>query len=610
MFAAVLLQINLIDHRVMFRTYAYTFTTEEAAKTMATLVFTHIQRKPDPQDPTRQIATRTTTTFSMDSSAAKALLQQFLLAGLIINATDPTNMVVRDRGIFSPTLKGKYVLEEFVDTTQIEMPTSLIAAFNAPHMTTSASSTGNRVIVLDRMHDDQITFSRPNITAIFKAMAASLPKEALIPDIFGGIETRHVEIYQYTFLGQQCMEWLYERLTVNSREEAETVASEFVLFGWLAQILDKSDRSHLNVEKYGFNSSRNSIYYVTDRGCAIIGWKAPEQQQQSAISNNSAASSVHSDTSTSAITKTTHTDSKKESLLARQDSGNSSTGNYKVTSEKSRPSSISIADSSALAQVSTTRTRLAEILESPLMRMYFRDFLRSNYCVENINFWVDHHKLLKKNQNNKLSTVMEQLVDCYIMYESYLGPNAADPINIDHTLHQEVVSYVNTVFLVVAHPPQKAPYFFVAANKKASNHNNSDNTIIMNHNNSNQNSKSTLLITQPSTKQKVVSIRGGVSPDQCLAKLLSCYAKVNEHVCLMMAEDSVPKFIKTQKYRELLLKQQEQKEREEENDEEEEDFVEFEDSSDEEEQQVKLKTSFLDQRTIMVKHHHNTTLAL
>ncbi|KAG1239333.1 hypothetical protein G6F68_018662 [Rhizopus microsporus] len=66
MFSAVLLQTNLTDHRSLFRTYPYTFTTEEAVKVMSSLKFIHVLRQPDPSNPSHQIATRTTTTFKCD----------------------------------------------------------------------------------------------------------------------------------------------------------------------------------------------------------------------------------------------------------------------------------------------------------------------------------------------------------------------------------------------------------------------------------------------------------------------------------------------------------------------------------------------------------------
>ncbi|CEG77704.1 hypothetical protein RMATCC62417_12409 [Rhizopus microsporus] len=343
MFSAVLLQIELTDHRTFFRTYPYTFTTDEAIKVMSSLQFIHVHRQPDPSDPSRQISTRTTTTFTMDTTTAKNMIQYFLSARLIMNATDPNNWTVKDKGLWCPTLKGKYILEEFADYTQVEMKNSLIAALNAPYMVPSVSgSTGGRIIKLDRLtdHDDQITFSRANMTIAFKAMLASLPLDALVLDDVGGIDRKNLSRYQHTFLGTQCVEWLADRLTVSSKEEAEMVASEFVLFGWIGLVVDKSDKSLcVNEDGISFKTSRFAIYYVTERGLVIAGWKSPQEeaiQQASDISFTSETSS-----------------SSKSSMIKHRPSPQSSVSRGHRHVDEEGPSSATMSRSSSLAGVSS-----------------------------------------------------------------------------------------------------------------------------------------------------------------------------------------------------------------------------------------------------------------
>ncbi|KAG0745531.1 hypothetical protein G6F62_003265 [Rhizopus arrhizus] len=584
MFSAVLLQTNLTDHRSLFRTYPYTFTTEEAVKVMSSLKFIHVLRQPDPSNPSHQIATRTTTTFSMDATTAKNMLQFFLFARLIQNATDSTNWTVKDKGFWCPTLKGKHVLEEFADYTQVEMTDNLIAALNAPYMSPSVSgSTGGRIITLDRLtdHDDQITFSRANMTVAFKAMLSSLSMDALILDDVGGIERKNLAQYQHTFLAVHCVEWLADRLTVMSREEAETIAAEFVLFGWIALVLDKSDKSITTKDEgVSFKTTRSATYYVTERGYIAAGWKIPKEE----IIQPTSDLSFHSETSSQTTTSSNHSNKnakhkpiqpseshikfhspeQREDLsvaeeMKRVDSGTSlveQLANASLSKDVSalppdtpiRPPSMSFTDSS-MSHGSTSSankdsshyyTRLYNILETPLLRMYFRDFLKSNYCAENINFWVDHDRLVRNSF--KSETTAEQLADCYSIYESYLSPNAEEDVNIDHTLRQEIISYVQNVFVPVPHPPRndKIPYFT---------------TPILHHKPANPSDRFLLLPPQATVKQRTIIIRG-VSPDRCLIKLLSMLGRVNEHVCKMMAEDSVPKFVKTSRYKELQQHQQ------------------------------------------------------
>ncbi|KAI8987790.1 hypothetical protein BDF20DRAFT_904718 [Mycotypha africana] len=650
MFAAVLLQINLKDHRVMFRTYPFTFTTDEAAKVMSCLTFIYIHRKPDPIDPTRQIATRTTTTFSMDVTTAKNILQLFLSARLICSATDPTNWSIRDKGLWCPTMKGKYVMEEFADTTQVEMSATLIAALNAPYMalnTSCGSSTGSRIITLDRLieNDDQITFSRPNMTAVFKAMMSSLPRDTLLVDDVPGIDKKSLDKYEYTFVGTYCIEWLCERLTINSEQEAESVAAQFVLFGWIAQIQDRSNKSHSDLDE-------SVIFKTGQRGCLILGWKLPKQISEPVIhsSTHSISSGFSLESDNSSLNKTskkpvlykplskpgTDTASKftqqatppssielsppadrpapeppgvSTTQMMRQDSGamlfgqvhsqssisqDSSCAEINIPTQERhhtspRPPSMSITDS-ALSHTSSNSAsnnnyhqhtnkdnsnwnKLTQILESPLIRMYFRNFLRENYAAENINFWVEHDKLLRNfKQNNR--SLQEQLAECYTIYDTYLGPNATTDVNIDHSLHQEIIKFVATVFTTMStKPPPPTPtnsssslsddttnepfYFTVPSNLVLNASLNKPSNSIA--------SSNRLLLMPPQTvaadlKQRIIRVRG-IPPEKCLIKMLRLLSKVNDHLCRMMAEDSVPKFIKTEKYKELMEAQRQQKDK-------------------------------------------------
>lgn len=689
MFAAVLLQISLKDHRVMFRTYPYTFTTDEAAKVMESLVFIHVHRNPDPVNPSRQIATRTTTTFSMDFSTAKHMLQQFLSARLIVSATDPTNWSIRDKGLWCPTLKGKYVMEEFTDSTQVEMTDTLIAALNAPYMSPGSSgSTGSRIITLDRMvdNDDQITFSRPNMTAAFKAMMSSIPRDALLIDDVGGVEKKSFGIFQYSFVGSHCVEWLCNRLTVTSMEEAESVAAEFLLFGWVAQILNKADKTYgAKEDEITFHTARNAIYYVTERGCVVTGWKLPTAEEPMQGGNQSNSSGLSLDSEASSTKKTIHRGVSKPTPLVplpppsmvpkysyydskgdenakshatlgpvdmvRHDSATALVEHALSQSSISqdameggaaiqrlntpRPPSMSITDSAVshnsaafnstapnVNKENSQWTRLTQILETPLMRLYFREFLRSNYSEENINFWVSHNRLLKNlKQNNK--TVLEQLAECYAIYETYLGHDATADVNIDHVLHQEITKYVTTAFVVVsstaaigttanASPgtngslPLKNPYFIVAPTNHP--------TLTTNQPIKSSKASNRLLLMPPSvansSKQRIVTIRG-VSPERCLIKLLKLFGKVNDHVCRMMAEDSVPKFIKTERYRKLIAKQQNEALAMETDDEDDSDDLSFEDSSDEDEDRrniMHLTTALSAQRSSMDHQRHEANI--
>lgn len=125
------------------------------------LQFTHVMKTPDPANPSRLIATRTTTTFSMSPNMARTLSQFFATSRLIENAVDPTNRVMKDKAIWVLTPKGKFALQNFSRRAQVSIE-SMHSAL--------AKIDSFDVVVLERLpeHDDKLAFARPNMTLAFK----------------------------------------------------------------------------------------------------------------------------------------------------------------------------------------------------------------------------------------------------------------------------------------------------------------------------------------------------------------------------------------------------------------------------------------------------------
>lgn len=459
-------------------------------------------------------------------------------------------------------------------------------------------------------------------------MLAWLPTEKLLADDVGGLKDRALQEYKYTFYGYQCFEWISEYTTVTTREEAELIAAEFVLYGWIAQILDKSDRANSSKdESVTFKMTRNTLYYVTERGQKALGWDELEQvaddkasvtssksnsssydkselvQQQKAHANRLLPTEEHINPGglvSASVTEqrqvlphaedtqhkehnaklhfgfvaadgstpqeTSHGDSPPsinagdadlddvtQKLLRMRASGSNNTTNNKrrnsatsspVADERprertasgsstldsdhsGRPSSINEREGHPPMDIVGTISgdqhkdsqwrRLRQILEDPLVRMYFRDFMKANFCEENINFWVDYYNLRKKSYNGRTHQ-NDLLSDAYAIYDNYLSANARSEVNIDHALRQEIIRLVEATFSVVAGTATDLPF---AAN--------------------------TAVQTQTAV---VVTGAGGPT----LRSMLSLYDRVNDHICRIMAQDTVPRFVKTQKFKDLLAK--------------------------------------------------------
>lgn len=110
--------------------------------------------------------------------------------------------------------------------------------------------------------------------------------------------------------------------------------------------------------------------------------------------------------------------------------------------------------------------RLKCILEEPGLRSLFRGFLRSNYCEENLSFWLDVQDF--KRKFNITSSAMaaspsirgagrspgqvvmerhhESLINtAFAIYNTYLAPSSSSELNIDYGLRSELLKYLEDV---------------------------------------------------------------------------------------------------------------------------------------------------------------------
>ncbi|KAI8089818.1 uncharacterized protein BX664DRAFT_333984 [Halteromyces radiatus] len=508
LFSALVIQLQLGDHRSFFRNYPSTFTTDEAAQCLKALKFSHVIRTPDPA--TNGIrSTRTTTTFYMERDIAKALLQQFLNTRLITVATDSNARMVKDKSIWALTSKGKRMIMDFSERAYVSIE----------HMATHLSNINTvSILVLDRIKEtDQLAFERENITLCFKTMMTKLPLENILADDVGGLHHHYLEEYTHTFYGKQCFEWIIQYTTVVNREEADMVAGELVLYGWIAHILDKSDLgSNSFDDSVLFRTSRNALYHITERGRFVLGWADSQASTKSVTSTSSSQNDV-----------STNNNNNNNKSLRTYPSLISPT-------DYERPASISNSETDVLTcgDDAAQFVRLRQILEDPLLRMYFRIYLKDNFCDENINFWVDYFAMRKKKKTQHTKNGMKDMIsDCYAIYDTYIKEKSIQEVNIDHTLRQNIDTLVKSTFSIVSDPrhqhnqlsstlPSSAPPFASPA------------------------------ITPHSTPATSISVNAPLA--QCLHELMLLYDKVNDHLCRMMAQDSVPRFLRTSKYQKLL----------------------------------------------------------
>lgn len=119
-------------------------------------------------------------------------------------------------------------------------------------------------------------------------------------------------------------------------------------------------------------------------------------------------------------------------------------------------------------QKESNTDRLKYILDEPALRALFREFLRGNFCEENLAFWLEVQDFKRKfnitssaiaatpvssrpqNKNTPGQAAMEKhheslIQMAFVIYNTYLAPSSQCELNIDHGLRNELVAYLSEV---------------------------------------------------------------------------------------------------------------------------------------------------------------------
>ncbi len=142
------------------------------------------------------------------------------------------------------------------------------------------------------------------------------------------------------------------------------------------------------------------------------------------------------------------------------------------------------AESSGDRRIRESNTeRLQFIIDNPTLCHLFRDFLRDNFCEENLAFWLEVQDFKRKFNITSSATsaafqrpqpersgpggpkshtpgqqAMEQHHDslirlAYVIYTTYLAPSSQSELNIDHGLRNELSAYLSEVMQSLSGTP-------------------------------------------------------------------------------------------------------------------------------------------------------------
>jgi len=477
-------------HRVLFRTHPNSFTAEEAIANLGSLKFTQSHRTPDPKDPSKIITTTTTTTFSMTKDMAKSVCQTFIDARLFENVGDSGSRSFKDKNVYGLTPKGLYVLDNFVNRNGIA----------APHLAKLfvSQTPSIKLYYIERsLENDSITLSRKCIESVFRRFTGKKPntinkdddKEITSDSSSGssgekhdrnlGIELKERQlgnrIVRYCFHGAAACDWLCDFSTLITKEEAMRIATEFIRYGFIEPISDKSNESKKHSKNGNTFKCSKSVYYrITEEGQRTISWNydsyIPLHTNDQTNGNGlKLKNGKYTNVLPADGNRTSATDSESTKFTINDKDGQNHYSNKESNAKK-----------------------LQQILEDPSLLSLFMEFLKANFCEENLLFLLEVQDFnarykTKLNENGEMEDPLEQqnlISDAFTIYHKFLAPGSIHELNIDHGLRQNMVQYMTSI----------------------------------------------------------------VSPDDGSAITGHLYDKIHDTIFRLMATDSVPKFSKTDKY--------------------------------------------------------------
>ncbi|PWN34455.1 regulator of G protein signaling superfamily [Meira miltonrushii] len=618
LFATLIVSLQLTTHRHLFKSYPNSFTTDEAAENLSALKFSQSNRAPDPKEPSRVITTTTTTTFSMSRDMAKGICQHFMDARLIENAADLASTVFKDKGIYMITPKGLHILERFITKNGI----------NGEHLVQvfSTQPICMKLLHLERRtHDDELLINRAVLEVIFRRFAGRQPNQRAGDnadlDRTMGIEVQDVSekakggrgtlTIKHTFTALSALEWLCDFTTICGRDEAAEMAAHFVRLKFMELVQDKSSRKENEgegviqvqgddgvggISQGEFRCHFKVIYGMTDWGRSVARWpgyNAVEQGQTSSFQSRDRASSINDSygapvRSAGSASPMTGTDGNRSSTSLpgmrglpansfsqpHQNIGDTgSSGGYRSPGSENDFPMLNSRDSNS--------KRLKQILEEPALRSIFRDFLKQNFCEENLSFWLDVQDFKRRfnttssavavrgpegsagsargeggkggmggairklggkgsnhaiNQDSSGWSAMEKhqqdlIAMAFVIYNTYLAPGSTCELNVEHNMRTELVTYMTKII-----HDAKSGAGLNQVSAKDVHRNSSDASGNL------EERRRAVFAAMP---------RAPLHASQ-LQTMVRMYERIQDHIFRLMATDSVPRFIKDPKFLNLV----------------------------------------------------------
>ncbi|KIR33688.1 hypothetical protein I352_03765 [Cryptococcus deuterogattii MMRL2647] len=217
----------------------------------------------------------------------------------------------------------------------------------------------------------------------------------------------------YVFSARAAVDWMLDFTSATSIDEAAEILGQFVRYGLIAFVSDKGKIKEENQEAE-FRVTERAIYKVTKEGIAVAKWNEPTNNHAATASK----ANLHADVTPGNKIRPSHEASASVSVQRRTSLSDRFRSDFDI-------SGVPGGDNH---NKDSHTARLKQILEEPALRSLFREFLRSNFCEENLSFWLDVQDFKRRFQTT-----------------TYLAPASPCELNIDHNLRAELVAYMNQI---------------------------------------------------------------------------------------------------------------------------------------------------------------------
>ena len=386
---------------------------------------------------------------------ARTIGAQFVQARLVEAAVDAGSASFdKDKSLWQITPKGMHVLHRFANRNGIASNT--LSTLLASNLTTM------NLIILERDDvTDQILESSSLIELIFRRFAGPSPNllstgrsngskrdsagssnsehsgaAEHVFDGYTGVVMRDARrigdvIYQNCFTGQDALNWLLECCTTVKESEAHHLAAMFLKH----DLISRCGFEHQRGKREPLDSA--SYYVLTERGKRMAGWtrgggsrtgsqSPPTTSRQRRAQQDEDALSLVAAAAESGKQPVSNSSRSKPSVIRSRSNGRTPDGSRENDRATTRE---------------TSTAKLQQILNDPALLTLFREFLRQNFCEENLQFYRETGDFIKSVKNvETIEQVKASLATAFSHYNAFLAQGSPCELNLDHSLRLDLAA--------------------------------------------------------------------------------------------------------------------------------------------------------------------------